>query len=405
MPIGNGSLGGMIFGDITEEVIGLNEETLWSGYYKDKNNTAAYGTLETVRQLIFNKHYKQAEALIQQKMLGECNESYVPLGNLRILFEAHTGQVSNYKRCLDLETAVVSTSYIQEGVSYRREYFSSYPHQALLIQLSASKPVLAGEILFESKLHYQVECKPDTVVFSGQCPEHIDPSYMHEGPNSWIQGDKGLMFEGKIEVLYHTGTLCRGKEGLKFSNADCIVLALSCVKQPRYKGLGYEAIKAAHIKDYQRLYNTMTIDLGAQYALPTDERLKRLKEGEQDNGLYGLYFQYGRYLMIASSREGSLPANLQGIWSWDLRAPWSSNWTTNINLQMNYWPVQSCNLTPCVKPYIELVKKLCEEGKKTAQIHYRCRGTVHHHNADYWCNTSPVGIAYGETEGWEGAVT
>lgn len=148
----------------------------------------------------------------------------------------------------------------------------------------------------------------------------------------------------------------------------------------------------------------MELYLGEQKDLPTEERLELLKKGEEDNGLYGLFFQYGRYLLIASSREGSLPANLQGIWSWELRAPWSSNWTININTQMNYWHALSCNLEECLEPYIRFVERVSEEGKKTAAVNYHCRGSVAHHNVDYWGNTSPVGVPQGEKAGEDGCV-
>jgi alpha-L-fucosidase 2 len=185
-----------------------------------------------------------------------------------------------------------------------------------------------------------------------------------------------------------------------------VILAFSAVKEPEYNpSMSYDEMKEIHIKDYRALYEKVELYLGEDNDLPTDERLERLRKGEEDNSLYVLFFQYGRYLLISSSRQGSLPANLQGIWSWQFRAPWSCNWTTNINAQMNYWLAQSCNLKECLPPYFELVNKLCEEGKKTAKIHYNCRGFVHHHNADYWCNTNPVGVAYGYDHGEEESVT
>ena len=195
------------------------------------------------------------------------------------------------------------------------------------------------------------------------------------------------------------------REMLHVSGASRCLLMLSAMRQPVLPdNMDYEALKAAHIQDYRSIYDKVELYLGEQKDLPTEERLELLKKGEEDNGLYGLFFQYGRYLLIASSREGSLPANLQGIWSWELRAPWSSNWTININTQMNYWHALSCNLEECLEPYIRFVERVSEEGKKTAAVNYHCRGSVAHHNVDYWGNTSPVGVPQGEKAGEDGCV-
>lgn len=408
LPIGNGSLGAMILGGAEEEILGLNEESVWSGYYKDKNNAKAADCLEEVRSLVFSGKNKEAERLIQNNMLGEYNESYLPLGNLKLKFaygSGKEGKAEGYRRQLDLENAVAQVSYTCNGVHYRREYFASYPAKAIFVRLTADKPVMDFTISFISQLCLAVSAEDGALQVTGRCPEHVDPSYLPEREGSVVQGTKGMQVNAEFRVVSCDGQVREEGEMLHVSGASRCLLMLSAMRQPVLPdNMDYEALKAAHIQDYRSIYDKVELYLGEQKDLPTEERLELLKKGEEDNGLYGLFFQYGRYLLIASSREGSLPANLQGIWSWELRAPWSSNWTININTQMNYWHALSCNLEECLEPYIRFVEKVSEEGKKTAAVNYHCRGSVAHHNVDYWGNTSPVGVPQGEKAGEDGCV-
>lgn len=416
LPIGNGSLGAMVFGGPKQEKLGLNEESLWSGYKRDKNRKGAYAYLEKVRELVFDRHFVEAERLVQEKMLGEYNESYLPMGNLNILMD-HGEAVTEYQRKLDLENAVARVSYQADDVFYERAYFISYPAQMLVMRFTADQPVMGMEIRFESMLCVKVSKAEDGISIEGRCPEHMDPNYVR-GPEGVIQGNRGMRFTGKLRIrkcngeyrILEDGTIC-------VKNASELIMTLEAenedrIDQRRVRGLGkaddsfeYAGILEEHIKDYKRLFDRVVLYLGEQSKLPTDERLARLREGETDNGLYALYFQYGRYLLIASSREGSLPANLQGIWSWEYQAPWSSNFTTNINTEMNYWHAESCNLRECLIPFFDYVERLCEEGKKTAEEYYGCRGFVHHHNGDYWASTNPTGMGYLDEIGQENSVT
>lgn len=416
LPVGNGSLGAMIFGGAKQEKLGLNEESLWSGYKRDKNRKGAYAYLEKVRDLVFDRHFVEAEKLIQEKMLGEYNESYLPMGNLNILMD-HGETVTEYRRKLELENAVARVSYQTETTFYERTYFASYPAQMLVMRFTADRPVMGMEIRFESMLCAKVEKAEDGIFIEGRCPEHMDPNYVR-GPEGVLQGSRGMRFTGNLRIrkcdgeyrILEDGTVC-------VKNASELVMTLEAenkdrIDQRRVRGLRkadarfeYTDILEEHIKDYRKLFDRVVLYLGEQPQLPTDERLKRLRAGEKDNGLYALYFQYGRYLLIASSREGSLPANLQGIWSWEYQAPWSSNFTTNINTEMNYWHAESCNLRECLMPFFEYVERLCEEGKKTAKEYYGCRGFVHHHNGDYWASTNPTGMGYLEETGQENSVT
>lgn len=411
LPVGNGKLGAMIWGGAQRELLGLNEDSLWSGYEKDKTNPGAYDYLQKVRALIFAGRYSDAEEMIRQNMLGEYNETYLPLGNLNLVYrnlDSHKAGISqkteNYRRSLDLEEAIAYVDFDADGVHYHREVFATYPGKAVVIALEASAPVMDLEIYLDSQLRCTMEEEKDGLLLHGRCPEHVDPSYARQGEEAVVWGYRGIRFSGRIRVLEGDGELTVADGRIRIKGASRAVLSFEAVKPAALEG-DYAAVKAMHIRDYRKIFDKVELYLGEQVKLPTDVRLQNLKEGGEDNGLFTLYFQYGRYLMIASSREGSFPANLQGIWSWEMQAPWSSNWTTNINTQMNYWPVLSCGLEECMEPYLSYVEKLAECGKRTAAVNYHCRGTVHHHNGDGWYATNPVGIIYGEEAGQPGCVT
>lgn len=404
LPIGNGKLGGMVWGGIQEEMIGLNEESLWSGYEREKNNPHAYEHLSQVRELVFRGKCYEAERLIQKTMLGEYNESYLPLGNLHIVYHNLSEErVLNYERRLHLEDAIVTEDFDVNALHYHREMFASYPGKAIIVKLTADRTVMELEIFLESMLKCVVTDEESGLAFAGHCPEHLDPSYIRTGQEAVIWGERGKRFTGSISVAQCDGEVMIEDGRIAVKNASNLILVVSAVTPAALNG-DYQEWKDEHICDYQGIFKKVELYLGPQSKEPTDVRLQNLKKGGEDNGLFALYFQYGRYLMIASSREGSLPANLQGIWSWDFQAPWSSNWTTNINTEMNYWPNLSCGLEECLEPYFSFVEKLAVNGRRTADIHYHCRGTVHHHNADGWYSTNPVGIGYGEEEGREGSV-
>lgn len=409
LPIGNGSLGAMIFGGVDKEVLALNEDSLWSGYDREKNRPEAKEYLPLVRQLIQEGKFADVEKMIQDHMLGEYTEGYLPLGQLTFTYTYNgSGCITEYERELLLNDATASVSYRVGGTKYQREYFASYPARAILIRLTCEKPEMDISIRFDSLLAHASEAKMSggdiCIHVNGQCPEHVDPSYRRQD-NQIIQGTKGQCFNAKCEVLSADGTVRISGEEIHVTNATSIVLAFSAVKDAEIGDGDFELLKRVHMEDYQRIFKTVEFYLGEQKEEPTDIRLEMLRQEDNDPALYALYFQYGRYLLIASSRKGGQPANLQGIWSWKLQAPWSCNWTTNINLEMNYWHACSCNLLECMEPYFELLKRVCENGKKTAMTHYGCRGSVLHHNTDYWASTNPTGIFYGTEKGYDGCVT
>lgn len=338
LPIGNGKLGGMIWGGIQEELIGLNEESLWSGYEREKNNPHAFENLAKVRELVFQGKCYEAERLIQETMLGEYNESYMPLGNLHLTYHNLSSEkAQHYERHLHLEEAVVTEDFSTEAVHYHREMFASYPGKAIVVRLTADQPVLDLEISLESALKCSVTSKENGITFTGRCPEHVDPSYVRKGEEAIIWGYRGKSFTGGISVAKNDGKTLVENGKIIIQHASEVILVVEAVAHAALKG-DYQQWKTEHIRDYQSIYRKVELYLGPGKEEPTDVRLQSLKNGGEDNALFALYFQYGRYLMIASSRKGSLPANLQGIWSWKMQAPWSSNWTTNINTEMNYWP-------------------------------------------------------------------
>ncbi|WP_461225457.1 glycoside hydrolase family 95 protein [Lacticaseibacillus suihuaensis] len=396
LPVGNGSLGGMVWGGIGVERIGLNQETLWSGYYRDKNNPSAFRYLAQVRRLIQAGRNHEAEAIMAAHMLGENNESYLPLGNLELEF-LNQHVASNYRRVLDLDTATATVSYDMNGEHLRREVIASFPHQALLIHLTGRQ---SFQVRFASLLQHAAVAARTGLTVTGQCPEHVEPEYNWDVPAPILQGTRGQHFQGAVRLLHTDGRTYAYDQMLEVRDATDTLLAVEFVKPAQLPtGATWDQLLSAHVTDYRRLFATVSLDLGPQSDLPVPERLAAVRKGASDPALVALYFQYGRYLMIASARPGSLPPNLQGIWSWQLRAPWSGNWTTDINLEMNCWPLQSCNLLDCFEPFVDFMHGVVKEGEKTARINYHARGFVAHCNLDYWQNTNPVGINYGDREG------
>ncbi len=420
LPVGNGRLGVMVFGDARAEKLSLNEATFWSGGPKDFNNPAAREVLPKVREAVAAGNYKEAEALCK-KMQGPYNQSYLPLGELKISFPGD-GVVTEYTRDLDLDRAVTTVRYRVGDAVFTREVFSSFPDQVIVVRISCDKP---GKISFSaaltSQVHFTTEpAGTDTLVLRGKAPAHAEPSYVKkDDPIRYEDGPQGegMTADVRVKALTTGGTsACDGKN-LTINAADSVTLLLSAGtsfngydKSPGREGRdattesirplkaaqahSYEELLARHLADYQKLYRRVSLDLGHSSGaenLTTDARLVRQARGEPDPGLSALLFNYGRYLLISCSRPGGQPANLQGIWNESLRPPWSSNWTININTQMNYWPAEVTNLSECHEPLFDLIDGLAVNGRKTAEVNYGAHGWVSHHNADLWRQTAPVG--------------
>jgi alpha-L-fucosidase 2 len=420
LPIGNGRIGAMVFGNPVEENIMLNEETLWSGGPVNKNpNPHAPKYLPLIRKALFEEDYKTAEELTK-KMQGLFTESYEPLGDIKLHLNV-SGDVSNYYRDLDISQATTITRFTIDGVDYVREMFVSEPQQLLVIRLTSSvKGKLSFDVQTTSQLHYSNKVGSESeVITNGEAPSHTDPSYLQTMELPVVYGDptncRGMRFQFRVKARNTDGTVTASENGIKVSNATEVILLVSAAtsfngfdKCPKSEGkdenllasqyltaaaqLSYDQLKANHINDYHKYFDRVTLNINgnAKIDLPTDQRLIRYAKGEADTGLEVLYFQFGRYLLISSSRPGGIPANLQGIWNHHVRPPWSSNYTTNINTEMNYWMVETCNLSELHTPLIDYIEKISVTGKETAKNFYGAKGWTLNHNTDIWATTNPV---------------
>lgn len=420
LPVGNGRIGAMVFGRVNEELIQLNEETLWSGGPVNNNpNPGAVKYLPQIRKALENEDYKLAEDLTK-KMQGLFTESYEPLGDLLIKQDFKIAP-SAYRRELDISNALSLTTFTVDGVEYSREIFISAADQVMVIRLKSSKKgALNFSASTSSPLVYRnVVLANDQLAMKGQAPSHTDPNYMQTMEIPVVYNDpsqcKGMRFELRVKVKESDGKVITDTAGVHVSDASEVVLLLSAAtsfngfdKCPDKEGKDetllagqylkpalaktFELIKKDHIADFQRFFNRVSLVLNGnpKTDLPMDERLKNYTEGAKDPALESLYFQFGRYLLISSSRPGGIAANLQGIWNHQVRPPWSSNFTTNINAQMNYWMVETANLSELHTPLLDMIKQMEVTGTKTAKNFYNASGWVVHHNSDIWATSNPV---------------
>lgn len=396
LPVGNGRLGAMVFGDPENERIQLNEESVWTGGPVDRANPDALTNLGIVRQLLFDGKYAEGEQLAQEKIMGKRLDggvhTYQTLGDLYFHFEG-IENIQDYKRSLDLRTAVTTTQFESNGVQYKREVFASKPNEIIVIRFTASKKeslnfttwmnrpgdaetVSVGEnqLLMTGFAQYQGEGTHFSVV----------AQVKNEG-GEVASTDTSLIVKNanQVEILISGRTDFWGKDEVAESADD--------VKKA--KEMPFETLKKQHMADFQELFNRVDLAINEPdtLQLPTNIRLERVKEGIPDAHLTELYFQFGRYLLISSSRPGNLPANLQGIWEPTLSPPWNADYHININIQMNYWPALVTNLAECQEPFFDFVDGLRERGRKTARETYGCRGFVAHHTTDVWKFTDAIG--------------
>lgn len=420
LPIGNGKLGAIIYGKTDFEIISLNEDTLWSGYPKDLNPKNKRQAFIDAIELSKTKKYHEAQDLIEKELTSSWGQSYLPLGDLRISFK-HKTVISSYTRSLDLETAVANVLYESDGITFKREIFTSAADNVLVMKMSADKPKsISFSLEFDCKLRATTASKDDIFILKGEAPSHVEPSYISDCENPIIYSekdeDRGMLFAAMTKVVVDGGKVTYSDSAVIVDNADSAEILLTAHTsfagfdvQPFIHGKNYEEecirelnasysksydeLLSKHIIDYKGYYDRVSLDIGRNDAsdLPTDKRLYNFKDQQNDPELYTLLFQYGRYLLISASRKGTQPTNLQGIWNSELRAPWSSNYTLNINTQMNYWPVFSCGLGELQQPLVELIKELSVNGKVTAREVYGAKGFTSHHNTDIWRFSSPVG--------------
>ena len=414
--LGNGKMGASIFGGVETDEIYLNDITLWSGGPVDPYmNAEAYKNIPSIREALKNEDYRLADQL-QRKVQGKFSESYAPLGSLFLDFE-HIVSPSQYYRELDISKAVSKVIYESNGVSYTREYFISYPARVMIIRLTSSKKgALSFNIRFKSQLKHQLKVAENQLDAMGYAPGVAKPSYLGDIDNAVVFDETGTRFTALISVNNSDGQIVRSDSTLGVSNASFAEILVSVAtsfngfdKDPVNQGLDHHAIateqlkKAGkipykkllneHISDYQQYFKRVSMDLGETTApeIPTDERLKRYATGEEDKNLEILYFQYGRYLLISSSRTPGVPANLQGLWNPYIRPPWSSNYTININLEENYWLAENTNLSEFHAPLLTFIKNISVTGAITAKTFLGVNGWTACHNSDIWAMSNPVG--------------
>ncbi len=411
LPLGNGRFGAMVFGGIGEERLQLNDDTLWSGFPREWNNPRAKEVLPEVRKAVFSGDHVSATELCK-KMQGPWTQAYEPMGDVLIKFLHQAG--TDYRRTLSLSDAVASAEYRVDGIRYSRESFVSRPHDVCVTRLTADKPgSISCDIRLVSKLQFSSAIRQGRIVLSGKAPAQSDPHYLNTGTPLVYDEKEGMRFS----IIAHADVsggeiISNGDAILRIRNADAVTLFVSGAtsfngyrRSPSRQGRNAyalalrhltnalsenrETIRSAHIVDHQSLFHRVSIDLGG----PTDVRPTdvRLREVADELSLIELVLQYGRYLMIAGSRPGTQAMNLQGIWNDELTPPWSSNYTTNINTQMNYWPAETANLPECHEPLFDLIRDVSITGERTARINYGARGFCVHHNTDLWRQSAPVG--------------
>ncbi len=400
LPVGNGRLSGMVFGRVDEERIQINEETLWDGYERDRNNLEALDALYKVRQLIFDGKNAEATELASKKMMGVPDriKSYQTLGDVYIKFPFSDAE--KYYRELDLETGIAFTEYSSNGLHFTRKVFVSAVDQVIVIRIECDKPgnVSIDATMVREQNGATKKVSDDCLMLHGQCC------------------DKGLKFASYLKIIPENGNINTDDEKISVKDADAVtILICAATSYKNYKDTSanpyelcneyiarvavksYQELLDAHISEHQSIFRRVDLNLGVTEAInmPTDERLEAFKNGADDPQLIALYFQYGRYLLMGSSRPGCLPANLQGIWNEHLNAPWNSDYHTNINLQMNYWHAEVCNLAECHLPLFDYMQSLFEPGSRTARIHYGARGWVLHHLSDIWGFAVPADGIWG----------
>lgn len=400
LPVGNGRLGAMVFGDVRHERVQLNEESLWTGsrdQFTDKKG--AYKVLPQIRELLFKEEFAAAQKLCKDEFMGHNNwNMYQSLGDL-YFHTFHGDSIQNYRRELNLANAVAKVQYEADGITFTREYFSSKPDEAIFIRFSANQPNAVSITTNLNRLK-------DAIIKAEGNSIHMHGQVTAGGPE--IVGlNPGVHYHTILNAVPDGGEIKVHGDSLIVSNANAVLFVLlartnywgnnpetQCLDDlAKLRSKKYAEIKQAHIADYQALYNRVSLQLSTddRSAVPTNQRLEALQQGVVDNGLVVTYFNFGRYLLISSSRPGDLAANLQGIWADGLTPPWSADYHININIQMNYWPAEVCNLSECHLPFIALIDSLRSRGRITAREMYNSRGFVAHFTTDPWYWTTSVG--------------
>lgn len=411
LPIGNGTLGAMVWGGKEKETINLNHDELWSGKPKNTVRQGAPEAYKKAQKLALEGKLNEAQKELETNFQSVFSQAYMPVGDLNFSFEL-SGSVKNYRRSLDLAAAIAAVEFTCKGVEYKREYIASNPDKAIAAKLTCSEKKLSFTLGLSSKLRSHSTVEGNILYLDGECPgEQIKPDnstcpmYFDEDEN------RGMRYRAAVRVETD-GKTDRKDNCIEVKSASYAYVYFVCEtsfngwnKHPFLEGKeyiepcmsrlaalpAYDAIKAAHLADYTELYNRVKLDLGGEESdLPTDKRLVSFKRKKDDISLITLVYNFGRYLAISSSRKGSQPSTLQGIWNDKMVPPWNSNYTVNINTEMNYWPVLMCRMPEVNLPLIQMVKELSESGEAAAKGQYGARGWVSHHNVDLWRLSTPV---------------
>ncbi|MDR3593763.1 glycoside hydrolase family 95 protein [Clostridium sp.] len=400
LPLGNGRLGAMVYGDPFHENIQVNEETVWSAGDNNNENSGARELLKEVQKCILEGNLEQADVLAKEAYVGNYQGSYQTLGNILLNFSYGEGKetVHSYRRELDLETAVSRVRYTIGGINYRLESLISAVDNVFAMSMKANGGLtIQLEAVLDRPENYNVSSGklPLSLVMKGHCADNsiqycamlkIIPDF-----NGWGKIGRAVCEDGKLIIENGSNLLILFAAATNFNNDDSEKTCIERIQKAEEKG--FEAIKSDHIAEYAQIFTRMNISLGEDKLyefIPTNERLMRIADGGIDNSLVALYYQYGRYLLISSSRKDSeLPANLQGIWNDMTFGPWGSRYTININTEMNYWIAEQCNLSECHDPLFRLIEKLKEKGRIMAREMYGCKGFMSHHNTNIWGDVSP----------------
>ncbi|WP_046216137.1 glycoside hydrolase family 95 protein [Paenibacillus wulumuqiensis] len=431
LPIGNGRLGGMVFGGAGMDRIQLNEDTLWSGRPQQDIPAVDPAELDHVRQLIFDGQLDEAQELINTRMLGKDVEAYQPLGDLEIEYVHSEGEPSDYYRELDIHNAIARTCWTEDGRTMQREVLVSRPHQVLAYRMSRSDgTAFSAAVRLHSVQPHQLDSRPQELQMHGYVYPDMQWYRDRQEPYRYdAEEEHGIHFQVQARIHSAGGHVHHRDGQLHIENTTELIVLLTAVtdfdgydRLPGSAGrrldeectarldeaaaLGWTTLVEAHQQDHHHLFDRIGLELYSDDAepvdaeqntaahllqLPTDQRLEQYRQGGTDIGLEALYFHYGRYLLIACSRPGDQAANLQGIWNPHVQPPWNSDYTTNINVQMNYWPAEVCGLGECHEPLLTLVEEVSHTGREVASTRYGARGWTAHHNTDLWRSGLPTG--------------
>ena len=409
LPVGNGHIGCMLAGDPACDVIGLNDDSLWSGYRRDYHKQDFRENIEAVRALILQGERAAAEQIAEERLTSRFTQAYLPLGDLIVRMEK--ANISDYRRALELSSGIVFSHYRRDGVRVSTESFASFPDDVFVHHI-VCETARALEIGFACKLRHEAVFDDEGFIATGIAPSDLiiaDVGHFASDANrlTYDEPERSMRFAVRMQVVTDGAVTVR-RDGLLIEHAMHTLLVLSSAtsfsKGESYLDYanntardaakrGIDALKRDHIKDHAALYARVRLNLGEEESNAScPERLARMRRGAAQNADLALLFQFGRYLLIASSRPGTQAANLQGIWNRDLIPPWWSGYTLNINLQMNYWLADRTDLGACFAPLTEFVQRLCEAGEQTARENYGAQGAVAHHQSDIWAHTTPVGL-------------